>query len=35
VKLLFDENLSPRLVERLVDVYPESKHVSGVGLTSD
>jgi predicted nuclease of predicted toxin-antitoxin system len=32
VKLLFDENLSPRLVERLADVYPESQHVSGVEL---
>ena len=32
MKLLFDENLSPRLVERLSDVYPESQHVSGVEL---
>ena len=32
MKLLFDENLSPRLVERLADVYPESQHVSGVEL---
>jgi predicted nuclease of predicted toxin-antitoxin system len=32
VKLLFDENLSPHLVERLTDVYPESKHVSTVEL---
>lgn len=32
MKLLFDENLSPRLVERLADVYPESQHVSGVDL---
>jgi predicted nuclease of predicted toxin-antitoxin system len=32
VKLLFDENLSPHLVERLADVYPESQHVSGVEL---
>ena len=32
MKLLFDENLSPHLVERLADVYPESKHVSGVEL---
>jgi predicted nuclease of predicted toxin-antitoxin system len=32
VKLLFDENLSPHLVERLADVYPESRHVSGVDL---
>jgi predicted nuclease of predicted toxin-antitoxin system len=32
VRLLFDENLSPRLVERLRDVYSESEHVSGVEL---
>ncbi len=32
MKLLFDENLSPRLVESLRDVYPESQHVSGVQL---
>jgi predicted nuclease of predicted toxin-antitoxin system len=34
VKLLFDENLSPRLVERLKDVYPDSQHVSDVELGS-
>jgi len=27
VKLLFDENLPPRLTETLVNVYPGSKHV--------
>ena len=32
MKLLFDENLSPRLVDGLRDVYPESQHVSGVEL---
>ncbi|MGH7627075.1 MAG: DUF5615 family PIN-like protein, partial [Gemmatimonadaceae bacterium] len=32
VKLLFDENLSPRLVARLADVYHGSTHVSAVGL---
>ena len=32
MKLLFDQNLSPRLVDRLSDVYPESVHVSEVGL---
>ena len=32
MKLLFDENLSPRLVESLRDIYPDSKHVSGVEL---
>jgi predicted nuclease of predicted toxin-antitoxin system len=32
VKLLFDENLSFRLVVALADVYPESVHVRQVGL---
>ncbi len=32
MKLLFDENLSPRLVAGLSDVFPESTHVRDVGL---
>jgi predicted nuclease of predicted toxin-antitoxin system len=32
VKLLFDENLSPRLVESLSDPYPGSKHVHSLEL---
>jgi predicted nuclease of predicted toxin-antitoxin system len=32
MKLLFDQNLSPRLVNRLADLYPESQHVSLIGL---
>jgi len=32
VKLLFDENVSPRLVELLGGVYPESTHVRDAGL---
>ncbi len=32
MKLLFDHNLSPRLVVRLGDLYPEADHVSLVGL---
>lgn len=32
MKLLFDHNLSPRLVRSLVDAYPESAHVRDVGL---
>ena len=32
MKLLFDENLSFRLEAALADIYPESKHVSSVGL---
>ncbi|MBI2472649.1 MAG: DUF5615 family PIN-like protein [Planctomycetes bacterium] len=27
MKLLFDQNLSPRLVERLTDIFPNSTHV--------
>lgn len=30
--LLFDQNLSPRLVLRLLDMYPGSVHVADVGL---
>jgi predicted nuclease of predicted toxin-antitoxin system len=32
VKLLFDENLSRRLVRPVEDLHPGSKHVSDVGL---
>lgn len=32
MKLLFDENLSPRLPERLADLYPHCLHVREVGL---
>jgi predicted nuclease of predicted toxin-antitoxin system len=32
VKLLFDENLSPRLPGVLADTYPGSAHVHGCGL---
>jgi predicted nuclease of predicted toxin-antitoxin system len=32
VKLLLDENLSPRLVESLSDLYPGSVHVEDIGL---
>jgi hypothetical protein len=27
VKLLFDQNVSPALVDRLVDLFPGSNHV--------
>ena len=30
--LLFDQNISPRLLDRLADIYPESVHVSTLGL---
>ena len=37
MKLLFDENLAARLVRDLAEFYPESAHVSALGLggTSD
>jgi predicted nuclease of predicted toxin-antitoxin system len=34
VKLLFDESLSPRLVDSLSDLYPDSSHVHERGLGS-
>jgi len=30
--LLFDQNLSPRLIEKLADLYPRSVHVSMIGM---
>ena len=32
MKLLFDENLSPKLVRRLADLFPDSAHVHDCGL---
>ena len=32
IKLLFDQNLSPRLVNRLADLYPNSNHLYNLGL---
>lgn len=32
MRLLFDQNLSPKLVDHLSDLYPESSHVSFAGL---
>jgi len=32
MRLLLDQNLSPRLVDRLADVYPDSNHVFLLGL---
>lgn len=34
MKLLVDENLPPRLVQELADLFPDSIHVSSVGLSS-
>lgn len=33
MRLLFDENVSPRLVAGLSDVFPESVHVRDAGLS--
>ena len=32
MKLLFDQNLSPKLVNRLADLFPASIHVQSAGL---
>ncbi len=32
MRLLFDQNLSPRLVRLLSDVYPECSHVHSLGM---
>lgn len=32
MKLLFDENISPKLVRRLADLFPDSAHVHDCGL---
>jgi len=32
ISLLFDHNLSPKLIQRLMDLYPGSNHVSFIGL---
>lgn len=34
MKLLLDENLSPRLAESLADLYPGIEHVDQAGLSS-
>lgn len=34
MKLLFDENVSPRLPQSLADLYPDSAHVQDCGLGS-
>lgn len=35
MKLLFDHNLSPRLVRLLADLYPDSQHVYTLGMDQD
>jgi predicted nuclease of predicted toxin-antitoxin system len=34
MKLLFDQNLSPRLPQLLSDIFPDSVHVRALGLTT-
>jgi predicted nuclease of predicted toxin-antitoxin system len=34
VKLLLDENLSERIVSRIIDLYPDSEHFKTLGLTN-
>jgi len=34
MKLLFDENLSPKLVDLLSDIFPECSHVRDIGMAS-
>jgi predicted nuclease of predicted toxin-antitoxin system len=35
MKLLFDHNLSPSLVNRLADLYPNSNHLYLMGLDQE
>ena len=32
MKLLFDENLSDRIISRVADLFPDSTHIKAVGL---
>lgn len=34
MKLLFDENLSPKLTRRVADIFPDSLHVRDLGFAS-
>jgi len=33
MKLLLDENLSDRIVKKIIDLYPDSTHVKTVGMS--
>lgn len=35
MKLLFDHNLSPRLIPQLADLHPQSQHVFLIGMDQD
>ena len=32
MKLLLDENLSDRIIQRIIDLYPNSQHIKTLGL---
>ncbi|WP_414575762.1 DUF5615 family PIN-like protein [Anabaena sp. CCY 9402-a] len=34
MKLLLDENLSDRIISKIIDLYPDSEHVKTLGLTN-
>ena len=34
MKLLLDENLSDRIIPRIIDLYPDSAHVKSLALTN-
>jgi predicted nuclease of predicted toxin-antitoxin system len=34
VKLLLDENISDRIIYRIIDLYPDSEHVKTLALTN-
>lgn len=34
MKLLLDENLSDRIISKILDLYPDSTHVKNLGLTN-
>ncbi len=35
MRLLFDQNLSPRLTQLLADIFPDSAHIREVGLRDE
>jgi len=35
LKLLFDQNVSPLLVKKLIDIYPDSVHVQDENLDKE
>ncbi len=34
MKLLLDENLSDRIINRIIDLYPDSEHVKTLAMTN-